>query len=262
MEHHFQIVHVEKCSKCPKSFQSKGELNYHVEQAHTVQCSKCPKRFISKDLYKTHFEIDHFVKCTKCPMKFGTMGQINHHFQVIHHTDGKEIVSTINNDRNDRKPNKQNIPDDNDNMDIEENEDKIKVMAETEMSKLDSKEDETEMVSKASNINSTSGKSIAANVPLDLSSFKCNVCNKSFQNNDKLRQHMEGVHHKLQHFQCNDSESSFSSKKKFANHRATVHQGLKFKCKYCTRPFRNRWVLKLHVTKSHGDMLIKQMPTM
>ena len=128
--------------------------------------------------------------------------------------------------------------------------DKIKILDEIELNESDS--EENDIVSKSSSINSTSGKSTARNFHLDMNSYKCKECNKSFQNNMKFRQHMEGAHKKLKLFKCNDCEGSFSSEEKFAKHMAK-HQSLPFKCKYCTRSFGYQWGLKYHVTKKHGE---------
>ena len=132
---------------------------------------------------------------------------------------------------------------------------KIKVLAAIELKKSRSEEGGTDFLSKTTITSSTSGKNTAASIDKDINSYKCNECNKSFQNDNKFRQHMEGVHHKLNLFQCNNCEDSFSSKKKFAKHMATVHQSLPFKCEYCTYSYGDSGFLNLHLIKRHGDKM-------
>ena len=69
--------------------------------------------------------------------------------------------------------------------------DKIKILDEIEINESDS--EEVDILSKSLSIDNTSGKSTATNVHIDMNSIKCKECNKSFQNNMKLRQHMESA---------------------------------------------------------------------
>ena len=128
---------------------------------------------------------------------------------------------------------------------------KVKVLAEIETNETEREQEVTQVLSKTSNICVKTKKDAESKIQSDLRKYKCNECNKSFQKNDSLKHHMEGVHQKLKFFQCKDCENSFSKGEKFMKHMSKVHPFLLFKCNYCTRLFAQNKGLKRHIKRLH-----------
>ena len=63
-------------------------------------------------------------------------------------------------------------------------------------------------------------------VNLDMKSFKCKECNKTFQRYEVLQTHLKGAHQKFKPVKCNICEDSFTSKTKLKKHMDEVHQNL------------------------------------
>ena len=111
---------------------------------------------------------------------------------------------------------------------------------------------EVEILPKTSNLNSETGKNAASKAHLELKSYKCKECNKSFQKNSRLEKHMEGAHLKPKPYQCFDCLDSFSSKHECKIHKAEVHQKFRsFKCNECMMSFQKKIKLEKHILKMH-----------
>ena len=81
---------------------------------------------------------------------------------------------------------------------------------------------------------------------LDIESYKCKECNKSFQKNDDLKLHVDGAHQKVKPYQCTNCEISFNTKEKFEKHMIEIHQSLPFPCEYCVCSFAQKNGFKSH----------------
>ena len=69
-------------------------------------------------------------------------------------------------------------------------------------------------------------KKAPSKVNLDMKSFKCKECNKTFQRYEVLQTHLKGAHQKSKPLKCNICQDSFISKTKLRKHIDEVHQNL------------------------------------
>ena len=136
--------------------------------------------------------------------------------------------------------------------------DKIKVLAEIELNESDIEEEEPKLRAETSNANFEFGKNTAINVHIDLKSYKCTECNKSFQKNESLEQHMEGAHLKFKLLQCNDCEDFFRTKKNFEKHMVDVHPNIQpFECNICKASFSIKKHFNKHMARRHQSLSFK-----
>ena len=90
------------------------------------------------------------------------------------------------------------------------------------------------------------------------SSFKCNVCQKGFAKNYKLKRHFDAVHLKIKSFQCGTCNKSFGQKTDLISHIHNIHSnqmdiGKPNECKSCESAFRKSEYLIQHIKRVHSD---------
>ena len=105
---------------------------------------------------------------------------------------------------------------------------KKKILAKNELNESVNEKKETNAPNLESQISSflETAKNATSKVNLDMKSFKCKECNKTFQRYEVLQTHLKGAHQKLKPLKCNICQDSFISKTKLRKHIDEVHQNL------------------------------------
>ena len=71
---------------------------------------------------------------------------------------------------------------------------------------------------------------------VDVKPFKCDLCDKTFDNKYHLRHHVKHIHEK--EHKCALCEKAYGSALKLKDHVMSVHEGVKHhKCEFCDRRF-------------------------
>jgi hypothetical protein len=94
----------------------------------------------------------------------------------------------------------------------------------------------------------------------------CNICNKAFSKQHKLKKHIDIVHEKVQKhistfhgdmpYSCDNCDAAFANKSKLNRHIASVHEEKKpYVCKICDTIFAVKQNLKKHIKTTHANIL-------
>ena len=77
---------------------------------------------------------------------------------------------------------------------------------------------------------------------------------KTFGRNLFLKQHIDGVHHKLKEFICEKCMKQFSQKSNLRHHIAITHslEKKRFKCEICEKCYTTFEMFKQHNSIAHG----------
>merc|ERR1712062_303861 len=97
---------------------------------------------------------------------------------------------------------------------------KKKILAKNELNESGNKKKETIASNLESQISSflETAKNAKSKVNLDMKSFKCKECNKTFQRYEVLQTHLKGAHQKFKPVKCNICQDSFTGKSKLKKH--------------------------------------------
>lgn len=89
----------------------------------------------------------------------------------------------------------------------------------------------------------------------EIKNFPCDTCEKSFNNDESLRQHHKKEH--MQLFQCDSCDKSFEFFSRLQRHIKSVHQPKvrEHKCELCRKAFPNLDLMNRHVRRIHKKML-------
>ena len=86
------------------------------------------------------------------------------------------------------------------------------------------------------------------------SKIKCDICDKTFPKNCKLKRHYEAVHMKLKPFKCEFCQQNFTQKGDMKRHVESIHQQAEiYECSLCSKIFTSVKDFKLHYVKIHTD---------
>ena len=96
-------------------------------------------------------------------------------------------------------------------------------------------------------------KSIALSNLNERKEHKCEICEKEFSTEQKLKRHFLGVHDQnVKVYSCNICTKSFSKAQTLKQHIHSVHSGHKdYKCESCGKSFAEAKTLKRHVHTLH-----------
>lgn len=87
----------------------------------------------------------------------------------------------------------------------------------------------------------------------NLRNFKCEHCNKAFNFDDSLKDHVQRVHLQIYKFFCEMCPSKFYDKQGLEYHKK-VHTGSKdSQCPYCEESFYSNSDRNSHCRKKHSD---------
>ena len=83
--------------------------------------------------------------------------------------------------------------------------------------------------------------------------LKCEICEKTFQSNERKRKHFGTTHGETNIFTCNVCNRIFGTKNGLTFHLKNYHQEAprKFKCDSCGKSFYQSVHLKNHIKKIH-----------
>ena len=83
--------------------------------------------------------------------------------------------------------------------------------------------------------------------------YKCEICEKRFQTNQKKNQHIRNVHGEVKTFICNVCNRIFGRKEQLTLHLKNYHQEgqRNYKCESCEKSFIQSGALKYHIKSFH-----------
>ncbi len=81
--------------------------------------------------------------------------------------------------------------------------------------------------------------------------FSCTQCDRSFNKEMSLREHVQGVHMGHRPVQCDKCEKSFVTKRQLKAHDMYTHQ--KQQCKFCKNVLSSKWEYKRHLVLIHNE---------
>lgn len=98
-----------------------------------------------------------------------------------------------------------------------------------------------------------SGENSGANrISSKKKNVKCNICEKFFTDNGKLRLHIITVHEKIKRFSCDICGHLSSHKNKLNRHISAVHAKVKrFSCDFCRKMCYRKEDVINHITNKH-----------
>ena len=86
----------------------------------------------------------------------------------------------------------------------------------------------------------------------------CIKCIKTFKDNNRLENHLVRVHHypsshhkMLAAFKCDQCDKSYENLITLKNHKRHVHKELQYKCKICLESFLSLTLLQQHIRLNH-----------
>ncbi|XP_037923474.1 zinc finger protein 2 homolog [Hermetia illucens] len=83
--------------------------------------------------------------------------------------------------------------------------------------------------------------------------YHCDLCEKSFRTNIYLKYH-KTRHHQDCENECSICHQKFSNWNKYRYHWTHAHpENMKFKCKYCEKPFATQFVMRVHERSHTGE---------
>ena len=95
----------------------------------------------------------------------------------------------------------------------------------------------------------------------------CEVCEKSFKNNDTLRLHMMYMHTEVNKYECDKCDEKYTRKDNLRRHQAEHHAKLKlnwnmiqfrqdspFQCDKCEKGFKRKHTLSIHKKLKHMEL--------
>ena len=92
-------------------------------------------------------------------------------------------------------------------------------------------------------------------------SFKCENCDKSYNMSDNLRRHVRINHEKIRNHVCEKCSKTYDNSTDLNHHIAVFHNGIKnFKCDYCDRSFGSNGELKKHRESTHEGKKPRKCP--
>ena len=80
--------------------------------------------------------------------------------------------------------------------------------------------------------------------------FNCQKCEKTYRDNQKLREHVLKYHEKTTPFSCENCKQSFGLKSSLKTHIANMHK--KVECEKCNLIISTSLMLRRHKAKVHG----------
>ena len=92
------------------------------------------------------------------------------------------------------------------------------------------------------------------NVHLKIKKFPCTHCDKAFQANNRLREHLKMEHSDgIKKFQCDDCGKCYLTSEKLKFHKKHMHGPKNFKCDNCSKYYVSQGDLNAHMKLSHGQ---------
>ena len=92
------------------------------------------------------------------------------------------------------------------------------------------------------------------NVHLKIKKFPCTHCDKAFQANNRLREHLKMEHSDgIKKFQCDDCGKCYLTSDKLKFHKKHMHGPKNFKCDNCSKYYVSQGDLNAHMKLSHGQ---------
>ena len=83
---------------------------------------------------------------------------------------------------------------------------------------------------------------------------KCNICGKTFHEQQHLRSHNEENHLEEKTLKCNKCEKTFGGPYALKEHEKFVHKEKIHKCDQCEKAFQRRGHLNAHIKTIHNKM--------
>ena len=95
----------------------------------------------------------------------------------------------------------------------------------------------------------------------ETNTFKCKQCDKSYNIIDNLRRHVRITHDKIKNYGCEKCSKTYDSSTELNHHIAVFHNGIKnFKCDYCDKSFGTNGELKKHRESTHEGKKPRKCP--
>ena len=82
--------------------------------------------------------------------------------------------------------------------------------------------------------------------------YQCTICGKLYQENSKLKDHMENAHFKSKIHECKECDAKFETRTKYQYHIANFHSKERFVCEECGKDYPTKLRLTFHMP-SHLD---------
>ena len=83
--------------------------------------------------------------------------------------------------------------------------------------------------------------------------FKCEICDKEFKNNNGLKKHFNVVHNFVKEHQCNICQKVYKIQSQLTIHVKISHDIKKHhECDLCEKSFSRAWILKQHINSIHN----------
>ena len=220
-----------------ESFDSEEEIRKTEVESTPMKCMKCNKIFSSKYSLKVHIETVHEgirnFGCEYCEKKFKAKGVLAYHIRNIHHT--KEEKATPRRKKyNCNECERQFF----NNMSLKYHIKAIHKNIESYDCSLCNRK-----FSKSKGL-----KRHFRDIHMD-HKYKCNQCDKEFNDGSNLRIHKDAVHEIK--FKCNLCEKAFAAKRNLKLHIESIHKGVKYPCIECDKQFTHPTHLSVHVKSKH-----------
>ena len=240
LNRHIKTVHEKlknyKCDFCDKAFGQPKNLSIHINGVHNkvknYKCDQCDKAFSYRQQLKRHINNVHKRqknhKCYLCDKAYSDLGQLNGHINSVH-----EGLKNYKCDICDKV---------------------FSQFGHLNVHILNTTHKKCDICDKYFS-GSDSLQTHIKNNHKDI--VECDFCDKIFDES-KLKMHINSIHEEQKDFKCNFCNQNFWYFPQLKTHVFDHHHaaGLKkWKCDFCEKIFRQKWVQTKHTNVVHKSLI-------
>ena len=229
------------CFICGANFFSRKRVYTHVKQVHDIKCAKyqdydqyvriakfhcdiCDKSFSLPGTLAVHNIVFHKFKCTSCKKSFNKKTILNSHFKNVHEGKKNELIK---------------ITFENSALAVKRGRPKKEINSDSNQCAKCGK--------KFTNSGNKNKHVKLVHEKKETNSYKCNLCDKAYNEKYKLKRHIESIHKGAKPFKCKLCGHSSKYKSDLKSHINDIHNKIKdHKCKHCGKSFAQTGSLKKH----------------
>ena len=249
-----------KCSHCPYEVARKDCLKKHIEHKHEgveqkYECDECGKLFKTKEMKRDHIQLDHhksLLECEEdgCDAVYLSRTGLRDHKSKIHQ--GKEFSCTacdfvsyrqgiIN--RHFKEEHIREV------LHCNQCEYTTRILMNLRQHKYNKHKVQRKQRRRIGYLGEELGVEWSGNT------YKCELCESTFNNTGLLKIHMDGKHGDIKN--CQQCKKTFKWAVDLQLHIKSVHEGLKTKCPHCDYQTNYKSSIRSHMATKHGISNIK-----